>query len=49
MSKRKTGMILNCEYGHLWPLGNHSKGYVKVICQDSNLYIWAESKASFNN
>lgn len=41
---RKKDQILACKYGHQWPLGLHTHGYVKILDSLNGLYVWADSK-----
>ena len=50
-SQRKDGQILNCEYGHHWPLDLFGKGYVKIKLKTTRKgkvktdYVWAKTRA----
>lgn len=49
--RRKHGEILNCGYGHHWPLNLFSTGYVQIIITTTRKgklkldYVWAETRA----
>jgi hypothetical protein len=46
----KDGQILNCEYGHCWPLNLFTEGFVRIniiTTRRGNLkvrYTWAETR-----
>lgn len=46
---RKPNQILACAYGHNWPLDNHTSGYVKIVCNESRQYLWAESRKTLES
>jgi hypothetical protein len=49
----KDGQILNCEYGHQWPLNLFTTGYVQISVKQTRRglkirYTWAETRAEFS-
>jgi hypothetical protein len=42
---RKAGKIYSCQYGYVYPLNLHTKGYVKIL-DSAGKYVWAEDKAT---
>lgn len=45
----KDGQILNCEYGHQWPLDQFTTGFVKIKLRLTRKgikirYVWAETR-----
>ena len=48
--QRHDGQVLNCAYGHWWPLSQHTDGYVKIKVRHTRdgvrlTYRWAETRA----
>ena len=49
--RREHGQVLNCEYGHHWPLDLFTKGYVKINLKTTRKgkvktnYVWAKTRA----
>lgn len=48
--RRKDGEILNCEYGHQWPLNLFTSGFVRINITTTRKgklkldYVWAETR-----
>lgn len=49
--RRADGQVLNCEYGHHWPLNLFTTGYVQIRLKTTRKgkvkvnYTWAEDRA----
>jgi hypothetical protein len=49
--RRRDGQVLNCEYGHHWPLNLFTSGYVQIRLKATRkgkvkvTYTWAEERA----
>lgn len=48
--QRHDGEVLNCAYGHWWPLSQHTTGFVKIKVRHTRdgvrlTYRWAETRA----
>lgn len=49
--RRQHGEILNCAYGHVWPLNLFTSGYVRIEIRVSRKgrprldYVWAATRA----
>lgn len=50
VTRRYHGQILNCEFGHQWPLNLYQNGFVKILVEVTRkgrvklLHVWAETK-----
>ncbi len=49
--QRRDGQVLNCQYGHHWPLDRFTAGYVRIKLKTSRKgkvkvnYKWAATRA----
>jgi hypothetical protein len=48
--QRHDGQVLNCAYGHWWPLSQHTDGFVKIKVRRKRdgvrlTYRWAATRA----
>lgn len=43
---RKSGQILTCDYGHIWPLNLHTTGYCLILDPVTRRYVWADNRAT---
>ena len=50
ITQRYDGQILNCAYGHRWPLNLYTDGFVRIsvsVSEKGNLkikHVWAETR-----
>lgn len=49
----KDGQVLNCEYGHHWPLSLFTTGYVRISMKQTRKglrlrYKWAATRAELS-